>query len=234
MERVPKRFTLTERPKALLRLATLLHISENYRLGISSDSIIMFDVDFRERICRIWWVVIAHWLKRTYGGRVAVFDTERGYHIVLLRELPNKQVERARLNAKIRELEKKRLSLLNDIAILKRQLKTVFREDAKRKLYETYRRLTEVNRELRELRRDLKRLEEYTPLHLFWDNAYEYAMDCIRRARKGERLLYLHEKAFARCLDPMHVELTLKRKYTTLRISAKPCKPYDIKLRYLI
>ena len=36
------------------------------------------------------------------------------------------------------------------------------------------------------------------------------------------------------CIDPAHVDATLRRRYTTLRISGKECKPYDIRYLHIV
>ncbi|RLG86898.1 MAG: hypothetical protein DRO39_01965 [Thermoprotei archaeon] len=232
----PKRFTLRERDKALLRLATLLLRSENYRLGVSSDAIVMFDVDFtRSRICRAWWRLIAEWLANVYRAPVAVLRTERGRHLILLRELPNKRVELARLRARLKRLEEEVEETWGLINSWKVELRyPARREEAYERIGELFAKLNELKAKLRETKRELRRIEEWMLPVQFWDNAYEYAMDCIRRRRRGEKLLYPHEWAMAVCLDDQHVELTLKRKYTTLRISAKPCKNPDIEFLRII
>jgi len=222
-EVIPKRWTRIEKCKALLMLAKMLQESPDWRMGISSDTLVMLDIDATDRICRIWWRWIADWLSRF--GDVAVFKTERGYHLVLLKPLKNKQREIQKATAEIGRLEaeKKRLE---------KKMREVWRlvargqlteEEARREVERMRRRIERLNEETDRLKAYIRYLQMVREPGVYWEDVYQYILDSM-----GREPVYAWEKAFARCVDRMHAEISLRRHYTTLRISAKPRQPYDI------
>lgn len=56
-------------------------------LSISSDKIIMLDIDYKTDYCLKEAKALCKALVKEYGGRCVIFETPRGYHIVLLRRL---------------------------------------------------------------------------------------------------------------------------------------------------
>jgi len=102
-----------------------------------------------------------------------------------------------------------------------------------REEYEQYRSqlnlLNQLSRELKKVRSWIRRIEErrWEPIErrhvgLYWEDIYEI----ILKTRERRDLPW--QKAVYATVDFLHAEISLKRHYTTLRISAKPGKPYDI------
>lgn len=242
---VPPRYTVHERCKALFKLAYLLRESPNYRLGVSSDRIVMLDVDCsKSRICWIWGLWIAEWLSKALNCDVVVFRTENGYHIVALKELESREEEITRLTGELRRLQIEKERLEKEIDRLIREWRYLrdrgrYREarEVREKIvhpkYGLRWRLLRVIGEIKKLQRELEYLTEYRvrePYALrYWEQVYEILRDTFRRGKP----YWYWEYAVLKCLDRLHVEITLKRHYTTLRISGKPSKPYDIYPRYL-
>ncbi len=102
-----------------------------------------------------------------------------------------------------------------------------------REEYEMYRSqlnlLNQLSRELKKVRSWIRRIEErrWEPIEkrrvgLYWEDIYEIVL------KTRERRDLPWQKALYATVDFLHAEVSLKRHYTTLRISAKPGKPYDI------
>ncbi len=248
----PPRYTRYDRIKALYRLVYELQRSPSARLGLSSDRIIMIDIDCTGRpVCRILWHYLAKWLCETYEADVAVLRTDRGYHIVVLREV------RSRMDVIQREL--KRLGELGeklreyrdveraytDLLEFNRRMMEEARRSGNVRAYREYRiKVADIERRLRLVRRNIKhltaaieqekrraqrKLREASLTEKFFEDVYYWILRVKRgRIKPSPSLAFWCMKY---CCDEMHAFITLQRKYTTLRISGKPGKPYDIWLR---
>jgi len=58
-----------------------------FNLSVSSDKIIMLDIDMKTDRCLKEAKALCKALKEEYGGKCVIFETPRGYHIVLLKRL---------------------------------------------------------------------------------------------------------------------------------------------------
>jgi len=230
-----KRFKeVSDRRQALADLAVMLQESDMYRLGISSKYIPMVDVDRKEGVCSEWVDDFADWLFRWLGKPVAVLETENGYHVVPLIELKSLDDAVNSISAEIsRLLRNIQLELGRDIKledVLTDSREFINRLNARRPyVREVIRNMQERIRwleyRLRLIRRHAYYVEGGKVLPYF-DEFYE----TLRRFMAWMGTVYKHVIYTQRCVDPLFVELTIKNHKTTLRISGKPCKPYDIRL----
>jgi len=66
----------------------------------------MIDVDATERICRIWWLWIAEFLAKYYDTSVIVMRTEKGYHLIVAKELEGRSTRISTLSGAKSEWER--------------------------------------------------------------------------------------------------------------------------------
>jgi len=247
-ERLYRWRCIKDRWRAIAVLATALEMSENYLLGISTTNVPFIDVDKKDELCRKLLPSFIDWVKDLLKCRVAVLETDKGYHIVPMTTLENE----SRLYEKLgEEISKTYTSLLSIITryvssdVIRRSGLTA--EDVGRR--------TEVWLKIRE-RLPTKVLGIVTGYERRLESLYFKRYQVRKLMRMGgfyikgkptfeefyrtvKRIAEMRDPRFPwtvfadACIDKAHVECSIKYHRTTLRISAKKCRPYDIKFLYI-
>jgi len=183
-----------------------------WRLGISSDNIIMLDLDIKKRgrrkRCTIRDVeAIATWLSNLINACIAILKTEKGYHMIVLKMLPSRR----------RMYE----CLGTALSVIDREIERLRRRRIYQPLYE-----------LERIRGVIKGVAESYIESIKDTDTWDFYYEMIHRCFKEEHIPIC--RYINRCIDELHIEATLRKGYTTLRISGKPCKKYDIDFQELI
>jgi len=239
---------IKDRMRALTVLSTALERSDKFYLGISTTNVPFIDADRKGGICGETLREFTRWVSRILKCRVAVLETDRGYHIVPLTTLVNESKMYEEIGGEIGRVMSEITALLSRYAgyyvVERARLRP---EDVVRET-EIYARLRSrvPIREMPRLRSLESRLAELivqrniVRIKMREGRFYvggrptfeEFYRTIVRLAEMGD-VRYPHIRFIVYCIDMNHVEMSIKYHRTTLRISGKPCKPYDIKLLFI-
>jgi len=198
------RVTRYDREKALISLMYGLRSGRFNRLGVSSDEIPMLDYDATTDLCRNVYRRFVRDLSRVYP--LVEITTERGYHLIILKRcIPMKRVVGYIMTYQRPEGDKTK----------------IMRYERKMKRLEEKGVLCRPLARMRNWERDEWRIaivNQATNNPEWFEGFYQWL--------KAVYAFYVNNN----CVDYLHVDISIQRGYTTLRISGKEGKPYDLYL----
>ena len=198
----PTRVTRFDREKALVSLMQGLLADRFNRLGVSSDEVPMLDYDATSELCRN----VYRRFVRDLSDMCPLIEitTERGYHLIAIKRcIPMKRV-------------------VGYIMMYQRPAEDrvkIMRFERKMRRLEEQGKLCRPLYQLRNWERDEWRIaiERQSYLNPEWfEGFYQWLREVYA--------FYVNNN----CVDSLHAVISIQRGYTTLRISGKAGKPYDM------
>jgi len=247
-ERLYRWRCIEDRDKALAVLATALEVSDKYLLGISTTNIPFIDVDRKDELCTKLLDEFIEWVKRLLKCDVAVLETDKGYHVVPMTVLVNESELYEEVGARIGEIYGKVLDIVTKyvtydyIRAVGLEPRDVVRDTeawrkvlskVPRKMYPTLLGLVSKLEDYYVQREIIRVKMREGHLYIGGKPTFEEFYRTIKRIAEVRDPRFPWTLFADACIDKAHVECSIKYHRTTLRISAKAGKDYDIKLLYV-
>ena len=247
-ERLYRWRCIEDRDKALAVLATALEVSDKYLLGISTTNVPFIDVDKKDELCNKLLPEFIEWVKRLLRCNVAVFETDKGYHIVPMTTLVNEGELLSRISARIGEVFNELVSVLSRYIPYDYIRRVGLTPEDVASNTDRWRRIQVrlTPKAYQTVMGYVRRLQDYVVARrIILVKTYEGVLKVRGRItfeefyRTLKRIAEVRDPRFPwtvfadACVDKAHVECSIKYHRTTLRISAKAGKDYDIRLLYV-
>jgi len=247
-ERLYRWRCIEDRDKALAVLATALEVSDKYLLGISTTNVPFIDVDKKDELCTKLLDEFIEWVKRLLKCDVAVLETDKGYHIVPMTVLVNESELYEKISARIGRTYSKILDILTRyvtydyIRAVGLEPRDVVRNTevwrkvlnrVPRKMYPTLLGLADSLKEYYSQRNIVRVKMREGEFYVGGKPTFEEFYRTLKRVAEVRDPRFPWTVFADACIDKAHVECSIKYHRTTLRISAKAGKDYDIKLLYV-